>query len=199
MEPGDGRAVCPRCGRAGDAAALRPLFIITGASGSGKTAVFAPLARRLRGRCVTFDADLLIDAAGALSGSQPINWAAFGDAWLVVAHAVAQSGLPTVLLGPFLPERVQEFPARRWVGDIHFIVLDCPDDLRRARISARPSWRSRDIDEQVEFGQWLRRSIADRVDTSRGTPDDTAASVAAWIGGHLDTAGQARRESGQIV
>lgn len=185
MEPRDGRAACPNCGRAGAAATLRPLFVVTGASGSGKTAVLAPLARRLAGRCLTFDADLLMDAATALSGGQPVDWPAFRGAWLAIAHGAAQSGLPTVLLGPFIPGHLAELPARRWIADIRFIVLDCPDELRRSRISARPPWRSRDLGEQVEFGQWLRRNIADRIDTSQGTPDDAAAAITAWIDRHL--------------
>jgi hypothetical protein len=93
--------------------------------------------------------------------------------------------MPTVLLGPFIPDHLHDLPARRWIGDIHFLVLDCPDDLRRARINARPPWRSRDLTEQVGFGQWLRRNIADQVDTSTGTPDDTAAAITAWIDRHL--------------
>lgn len=184
MEPRDRHTVCPQCGRTDDAV-LKPLFIVTGASGSGKTAVFGPLARKLQGRCVTFDSDLLMDAAGALSDGQPIDWIAFRSAWLAVAHGVAQSGMPTVLLGPFIPAHLEELAARRWIADIHFIALDCPDGLRRARIVARPDWRSRDIDEQVEFGQWLRRNIAERVDTSSGTPEDTAAAIAACIDRHL--------------
>ncbi len=184
MEPREGHAVCPECGRLDDAV-LGPLFIVTGASCSGKTAVLAPLARRLRGRCITFDVDLLLDSAGALSGRRPIIWPAFRNAWLAVAHGVAQAGMPTVLLGPFIPEHLRDLPARRWIGDIHFFVLDCPDDLRRDRINARPRWRSRDIEEQVEFGQWLRGNIPDRFDTSSGTPEDTAAAISAWIDRHL--------------
>jgi predicted kinase len=184
LEPRDGHAVCPRCGRTDDAV-LWPLFIVTGASGSGKTAVLAPLARRLRGRRVTFDADLLIDSAVALNGGEPVIWPAFRDAWLAVAHGVAQSGLPTVLLGPFIPDHLRDLPARRWTGDIHFLALDCPDELRRDRINARPAWRSRDLDEQVESGRWLRRNIPDRVDTSAGSPDDTAVAITAWIDRHL--------------
>lgn len=52
--------------------ALVPLFVITGASGWGKAAVLAPLARGLRGRCATFDVGLLMDPADARSGGQPI-------------------------------------------------------------------------------------------------------------------------------
>jgi hypothetical protein len=77
MEPRDGHAVCPQCGRAGDTTAFRPLFIVTGASGS--------------------------------------------------QHCSARSS-----------PRISELPARRWIADIHVIALDCPDELRRARISARP-------------------------------------------------------------
>jgi hypothetical protein len=187
MEPSGGRAVCAECGREDDAV-LGPMFIVTGASGSGQTAALAPLARRLRGRCVTFDADLLMDAAGALNGGRPIIWPAFRDDWLAIAHGVAQSGMPTVLLGPFIPDHLRDLPARRWVGDIRFIVLDCPDKLRRARINARPAWRSRDIDEQVEFGRWLRRNIPDRIDTSSGTPEDTATAITTWIDRHLSGA-----------
>ena len=180
MEPRAGRAVCLRCGRADDAA-VGPLLIVTGASGSGKTAVLAPLARMLRGRCVTFDTDLLIDSAAALNGGAPVIWPAFRDAWLAVAHGIAQSGMPTALLGPFIPDHLRNLPARRWIGDVRFMLLDCPDELRRDRLNARPLWRRRDIEKQVEFGRELRRIIPDRVDTSSGTPEDTAAAVTAWL------------------
>lgn len=185
MVPRGGRAVCPRCGSVDDTAAISPLFVVTGASGSGKTAVLGPLARRLAGRCVTFDVDWLLDSAGRLADGQPLPWPAFRDAWLAVAHGVAQCGMPTVLLGPFLPDQLEPLPARRWVGAVHFLALDCPDDLRRARIRARPSWRGHDGEGQVEFGRWLRRNVTDLVDTSIGGPEDTAAAVAAWVTSHL--------------
>jgi adenylate kinase family enzyme len=171
MVPRNGRAVCPQCGCLGDSVTLRPLFVVTGASGAGKTAIAAILARGLRGRCVTFDADFLMDGAAPLADSR----------WLAIAHCIAQSGLPTVLLGPFMPERLDDLDTRHWVSDIHVILLDCSDELRRARINARPPWRSRDIDEQVKFGRWLRNNIAERVDTDSGSPESTAAAIATWI------------------
>lgn len=181
MEPRDGRAWCPVCGRTDAAAAIEPLFVVTGASGSGKTAVFAPLAEQLRGQCITFDVDWLIDPAAALARNEPVHWQAFRDAWLAISHGVAQAGLPTLLLGPLIPEQLEELATRRWVGNIHYLLLDCPDAVRRQRIAARPPWRSRDIDEQLGFAHQLRASIADRVDTSTGTPDQTASAIAEWV------------------
>jgi hypothetical protein len=133
MEPREGSARCPCCGWVEEAGALMPLFIVAGASGAGKTAVFRPLARLLAGTAVTFDVDVLLDSAGMLSGAQPISWPGFRDAWLSVAHGVAQSGLTTVLLAPFIPQHLEQLPARRWVGDLHFLVLDCPEEARRQK------------------------------------------------------------------
>jgi hypothetical protein len=66
MEPRNTHAICHQCGRADEIAAPTPLFVVIGASASGKTAILPPLARNLAGRCVTFDTDLLLDPAGAL-------------------------------------------------------------------------------------------------------------------------------------
>ncbi len=181
MEPDDGSALCPQCGQRDEAVAVRPLFVVTGASGAGKTAVFVPLAQLLEGRCATFDVDLLLDAAGSLTGGRPIIWPAFRDLWLCVAHGIAQSGMPTVLLGPLIPEHLEALPARRWVAEIHYLALDCVDEVRRERIERRPPWRSRDIDDQTQFGRWLRANIADRIDTTDVTPQETAEAIAAWV------------------
>jgi hypothetical protein len=181
MEPVDGAVRCPRCSRVEQAGLLQTLFVVTGASGSGKTALLAPLSRILAGTAVTFDVDLLLDSAGMLSDGRPIEWPAFRNAWLSVAHGVAQCGLPTVLLGPFTPGQLEPLPARRWVGEIRFLLLDCSDEVRLERLEARPPWRRHDIEEQTKFGRWLRETMADAVDTALGSPEDSAQAVAAWV------------------
>ena len=93
--------------------------------------------------------------------------------------------MPTVLLGPLMPEHLANLPARRWIGEIHYLVLDCPDEVRRERIETRPAWRNREIEEQTRFGRRLRENIAEYVDTNAGTPQDAANAVAAWVTGHL--------------
>ncbi|HTT90105.1 MAG TPA: hypothetical protein VMF65_11185 [Acidimicrobiales bacterium] len=190
MEPYGAVARCPRCGQLDETGARMPLFIVTGASGAGKTSVFGPLARLLAGTALAFDVDVLLDSAGMLSGDRPISWPGFRDAWLSVAHGIAQNGLPTVLLGPFIPEHLEQLPARRWVGELNFLVLDCSDELRHQRVAARPPWRDGDFGPQDDFARWLRENIAYRVDTGLGTPADTAREVFTWVTGSL---GRGRR------
>ena len=71
---------------------------MTGASGAGKSTVFAPLARELAGEAAVFDIDLLIDPFAIQAEGASLSWRAIRAAWLCVASGVAQSGLPTVLL-----------------------------------------------------------------------------------------------------
>jgi hypothetical protein len=89
--------------------------------------------------------------------------------------------MPTLLLGPLIPEHLEGLSARKWVGEIYFLLLDCPDEIRRDRLLARPPWRSRDIEAQITFGCWLRANIDARVDTSHGRPENSADAIARWV------------------
>lgn len=173
-----GRAQCPTCGGVDIAAFRLPLLVLTGASGSGKSTLLPLLLDQLRGRCAVFDVDWLIDPLG---GTADIDWRVFRDTWLHVVHAVAQNGLPTLLLGPLTPEHLDDMPGRAWVGEIHFAVLDCQPEHRRSRITGRPAWRVRDIDEQQGFADWLRTNLAPVFDSGASTPQETATAVAAWV------------------
>ena len=139
----------------------------------------------MAGLCAVFDVDWLIDPLSRAARDGEVDWPSFRDAWLHVAHGVAQNGLATLLLGPFIPEHLESLPGRRWVGEIHYLVLDCPDDLRRQRIEARPRWRARDIDEQTDFARWLRENLVPVIDTSAGSPARVAEAVAAWVKGRV--------------
>jgi hypothetical protein len=178
MQPRDDLAVCPVCG-AREAARRLPLFVVTGASGSGKTTVFPHLVAALDD-CLVFDVDWLIGPFKRACEFGEVDWPAFRDAWLSVAHGAAQSGRHTVLLGPFMPGQLADLPGRRWVSDVHFAVLDCPDDVRRARLGARPKWRERAVERHIEFAAHLRR-ITPLVVPTDGTPQQSAGLLAAWV------------------
>jgi ABC-type phosphonate transport system ATPase subunit len=157
---------------------VHPVLVVVGASGSGKTTIFPLLAEQLSGQCIVFDADWIIDPLGG--DVTTLDWDLLRDIWLHVAHGVAQNGLRTLLLGALLPNQLDSLPGRRWIGDLHVLLLDCDDDERRRRIDARPSGRTHDVEPQVAFARWLRESFTTVVDTTHDSADESAAQVADW-------------------
>lgn len=180
MVPDGRRAECPGCGQH-ERAERHPVFVVTGASGSGKTTLLPHLIVALAGSCIVFDVDWLIDPFARQPGNDELHWPSLRDAWLHVAHGVAQNGLPTLLLGPFIPEHLEDLRGRRWISNIQYLVLDCPDDVRRRRLEARPPWRERAVDEHLSFAAWLRTNLSPVVDTATSRPEGTAAAVATWV------------------
>ena len=177
LERRDGPVLlCPRCGASRLVPGL-PLFVITGASGTGKTTIVEPLHHALPG-CEVFDVDVLLPVAA-------LGFDTWRDSWLRLAHAIALNGRVTVLCGSFLPSQLETLPARQLVGAIHFCTLDCPDSVLADRLRRRPSWRGTStadaIAEHQRFAAWLRAHIQPCYDTSQLTPSETAAAIAAWI------------------
>jgi hypothetical protein len=179
MAPRGDLAVCPDCGAAEPARRL-PLFVVTGASGSGKTTVFPHLVAALP-ECLVFDADWLIGPFERACEFGEVDWPALRDAWLSVAHGAAQSGRHTVLLAPFTVAQLDDLPGRRWVAELHLAVLDCADDVRTARLASRPPWRERAIERHIAFAAHLRETVDTIVRTDEGTPAEAARKLADWV------------------
>lgn len=159
---------------------MGPLFVVTGASGVGKTAVGDVLARRLRG-CTVYDLDLIWCR----------TWDERNDNWLRIAHSNWQAGMHTVFCGTLLPDQVDHLPNRCLVGDILYLTLHCDDADRQRRLRARWQHRLPDgeafIDRQRLFAAWLIANAGAFnppmaiVDTSRRTAGDVAVDVARWV------------------
>jgi len=74
MVPERGIARCPSCGDVDPVAVTRPLFVVTGASGAGKTTIFPELLGRMAGWCAVFDVDWLIDPLVRAAKDGKIDW-----------------------------------------------------------------------------------------------------------------------------
>jgi hypothetical protein len=175
-DPRAHRLRCPRCGDESWLPALA-LFVVTGASGTGKSTITGPLRNLLPG-CLAFDTDVISQVAA-------LGWDTWRNTWLQLAHAAALGGQATVLTGSLTPDQLERLPARRLVGPIHFALLDCPDDLLAERLRARPAWRGTSspakITEHQRFAAWLRARITPSFDTGTASPAEVAGQVAAWI------------------
>ena len=171
---------CPRCGDSMPVPAL-PLFVVTGASGAGKTTVTGPL-RRLLPDCDVFEADLTLQVAA-------LGW----ETWRgTVAAAGPRGGAERPgdrVCGSLLPDQLETVPARKLLGPFHFCNLDCPDDVLAARLRDRPSWRHSSLEtaiaEHQKFAAWLRAHIHPSWDTSVLTPGEAADRKAACVAVHV--------------
>jgi ribosomal protein S27AE len=182
-DPRAHRLHCPSCGSESWLPAL-PLFVVTGASGTGKSTITEPLQRLIPG-CLVFETDVILHVAA-------LGWDTWRNTWLQLAHAAALGGRATILTGSLTPDQLERLPARKLVGPIHFALLDCPDDVLAARLRARPAWRSSSteakITEHQRFAAWLRARISPSFDTSAASAAEVAARVAAWIQAAGETA-----------
>ncbi len=180
-DPGAHRLRCPRCGSESWLPAL-PLFVVTGASGIGKSTITGPLRSLLSG-CLVVDTDVILHVAA-------LGWDTWRNTWLQLTHAAALGGQATVLTGSLTPDQLEHLPARKLIGPIHFALLDCPDDVLADRLRARPAWRHSSSDASIiefqRFAAWLRASITPSFDTSNTSAAEVADGLAAWVTALLD-------------
>jgi hypothetical protein len=192
IDPKESVAICPTCGYRHPFFRL-PLFILTGASGVGKTAVCLRLPAVLP-ECVTLESDIL----WRKEFDEPAtSFRAYRDLWLRVAKNVGQSGRPVVLGGTALPEQFETCPERRYFAAIHYLALICDDAVLADRLHARPNWRASGsaefIDRMIQLNRWLvdNASRTDPpmtlLDTTGSTVEDSVGQVAAWVRAKLGT------------
>jgi hypothetical protein len=178
IDRAEGTIRCPECS-ALNPGRLLPLFIVTGASGVGKTAIIAGLRPLLPGWEI-FETDILWDSGG--------SWSFARDNWLRIAYSIAQGGRPTILCGNLLPEDIARCDYADAFSRIHYLLLHCTDEERTARLNARPAWRGCDstfVANQQQFAAWLLAEAAPSVDPSMPVIDTTdnpraASQVREW-------------------
>jgi hypothetical protein len=186
IDPSGPFAICPFCGHAHPFVQF-PLFVITGASGAGKSAICLALAPALIA-CICLESDILWRAEFA---SPDDGYRTYRDLWLRVAKNVGQGGRPVALFGSAVPEQFETCPERRYFTDLHYLALVCNDDLLAQRLRRRPAWRGSGTEERVadmvRFNRWLRENAAHTdppmatLDTSVLTVEQAASRTAMWI------------------
>ena len=186
IDPRGPYAICPACGHR-HAFRRLPLFVLTGASGSGKTTVALRLPSLLP-ECVTLETDILWCPQ---FDTPEDGYRTYRDLWLRLAKNIGQNGRPVVLVGSATPEQFEPSPERRYLADIHYLALVCgPAELTR-RLQSRPAWRDSAspafIERMTAFDEWLatkgpaQQPPIESLDTARLTVEQTAQQVAAWV------------------
>jgi energy-coupling factor transporter ATP-binding protein EcfA2 len=161
---------------------ILPFFVVTGASGSGKSTVL-PELRRLLPEVIILDKDILWNFTASDK---------FNEVWLRIVYTLAQSGRHALICGTTMPWDLAKSEDRGLVGTIHFLNLHCNDTVREARLRARPEWRGSGgeafVAEHIQFAHWLLENAATAfdppmltLDTTNSSPLEVARAIAEWV------------------
>jgi hypothetical protein len=154
IDPAGPFALCPYCGYRHRFVQL-PLFVLTGASGSGKTTIGRELTAKMS-ECVIMESDILWRLEFATPED---NYRAYRNLWLRVAKNISQAGRPVTLCGSAIPEQFETCPERRYFTEIHYLAIVCEADVLTLRLQSRPTWRKSSepefIQHMVDFNHWF--------------------------------------------
>jgi len=130
-----------------------PLFIVTGASGVGKTTVM----NELRTILPEFDVFSTDDDNFGTTGSK-IDYQDRFNILLHFANAVAKSGRGSIICGTFMPWDAKKCDAYNSFSEVYFINLHCDDSTRNIRLRNREDkaiWTDEMLESHKQFAQWL--------------------------------------------
>lgn len=186
IDPSGPWAICPYCNHAHPFVQL-PLFVLTGASGAGKSSVCLHLPPALP-ECVCLESDILWRGEFATPDD---NYRSYRNMWLRVAKNIGQGGRPVVLCGTALPDQFELCLERRYFTELHYLALVCDDDLLGAWLRARPAWRGAGsdafVDTMTTFNRWIKDNASTTqppmtlLDTTAISVEQSADHVAAWV------------------
>lgn len=156
------------------------LHLILGPWASGKSTLVGRLADLLPEH-VVFDWDLIIPGLSLTADrdvfTDPSTWKGLHMTWFSIIGAVLRGGHSVVLCCSVEPGKIPSDVIDH--EQIRVAFLDCPDDVLRARLSARGESVENISGEVAEAAQ-LRHSPYFRLDGTRN-PDALAKDAAAWV------------------
>ncbi len=183
-------AVCPNCGFQHKFIQL-PLFILTGASGTGKSTTCLALVSKMKD-IVVMESDILwrkeLEQPGA-------DLHKYNETWLRVCKNISQSGKPVVMCGGGSPNQIEVCIERRYFLETYYLALICDDEILASRLQNRPGWRGftdEHIKEHISYNRWFINNAQKTkppitlLDTSRITVHESVEEVARWIRSHLN-------------
>lgn len=181
---------CPFCGHI-QVIKRMPLFIITGASGTGKSTISAQLFQKEKDYIV-MESDILWSD---YFNHPENNYREFRELWLRMCKNISQIGKPVVLCGCAVPEQYENCLERRYFSEIHYISVVCEEDILYKRLTENRGYSEQDqyVKVSLDFNKWLKEN-ADKtepkmqlLDNSRLTVDEAAKAVDKWIYEHINS------------
>ena len=162
----------------------QPLFIISGASGVGKSAMCEILFQN-ETDYIVMESDILWQE---IYNTPEDNYKNYRDLWMRLCANISQIGKPVVLCGCAVPDQFENRDSRDRFTDIHYLAVVSDDGIlekrmREGRAITDENW----IKSSLDFNRWLKEN-ADKtkpeiklIDTSEITPQQAANITNEWI------------------
>lgn len=174
-------AICPVCQHR-NPFAFHPLFLVCGASGTGKSTVCQSMIREFQD-VVILDGDILWNDSVSVSD--------YFNLCLRVSKNIAQSGRSVLLFSAgAIPDNIESCAEAIYFSEIHYLALVCDDEVLSERLRQRPSWRKSGnetfIQEQIGFNHWLKQNAntlptLSLLDTTHISIDTACDAVKSWV------------------
>jgi hypothetical protein len=187
IDPEGPYAICPECGYK-HPFRFSPLLVVSGASGTGKSAVLQRLIGKVNS-VIQLESDIIWRSEFNHPEDEYRN---FFESWLRIAFNIGQSGRPVVIFGAGfgVPTNLENLMERRYFSDIKYLALVCDEIELKNRLLMRAEWRgiTEDfIQRQIEYNQWLKdegsvgNPPVDIIDTSDSPLERTEDQVRKWL------------------
>jgi len=180
-------AICPFCTKRVKFNS-KPLCLVGGASGIGKTTILHHLLDSKTG-FILLDSDVLWRDSYA---GDPVY--TFMNDWLRLIKNMNLSDAKVVLFGAgfVVPENIVKCTESRYFSSIRYLALTSTEEILKKRLSPRPEWRNSHreeyIKDHINFNNWIRTNGkkigGDQytiLDTSHQTIEESSALVMKWI------------------
>lgn len=178
-----GKIACPKCGHSWSFLKL-PLFIVTGASGVGKTATVRALQRTSRD-FVCLDMDFFYNL---MPHETEGDYMAQTEQAQALSRDIMQCGRPVVWARAGNIHMLDKTYGARFFGGIHVLALTCPEEELRGRMTESRGISDEDwIQSSVDYNRYFMEhdridSLGyDRLDTGPLTVEEAAREVHAWL------------------
>ena len=164
----------------------QPLFVVTGASGVGKSTTCEELFRREADKpYLVMESDILWDEP---FDTPEDNYRALRTTWMYLCANISQCGKPVVLCGCATPEQFENLPERNLFTDIHYIAVVCSDEALEDRMKNGRGITEEDwLRVSYNFNRWLKEHAAETdppitlLDITGKTPAEAAEALEQWI------------------
>ncbi len=182
----DAIAICPDCNFEKQFLML-PLFILLGASTSGKSTVCLNLVGK-QPLVVPMDGDILWRRE---FDTPETGYREIRELWLRVCKHVSQGGKPVFLIQCGEPSHFEACTERRYFSKIHYSALVCEDEVLKKRLIVRQKQQNytdkKFIKDHIEYNRWIKENASmisppiDIIDTTSTSIEDTYAKVMEWL------------------